>query len=283
MSPRTRQYLFGRVIAYGRSESKSELLSTLLTSSAELIPETGDFGWGIFQVRFLEGESDGFATGYLTKFSLAEAAERVDRETRTFTVEEMHDHTRAKARFFLHLRSGLIAYHRAGGDITDRRFRRVFAGLLEETYEDLFIEAFVQPIMEPGDFFRKLDRFETVSRVRFSLHPTNPNFRPEYASLDKKMKRIRAERYTEEYVATPNTSLKANDPHVEAGLLMASDGYGSGTVEGILDGELRSIRTGDSPETIAVPITEEDPPSVLEKWLKAMFDRIRRRTEAPEA
>lgn len=279
MSPRTRKYLFGRVIAYGRTESKSELLRTLLTSQAELIPKSGDFGWGIFEVKFLEDEGRDFATGFLTKFSLEEATERVDRSTHTFTVEELRDQAIAKARFFLHLPSGLIAYHRGGSHIRDTRFRSVFARLLEEAHSNMFIEALVTPIMEPGDFFRKLQEFEEVATVRFTLHPTNPNFRPEYRKLDAKMKRIRADSYTEEYKAAPNESLQTEDPHISAGLTMASDGYGSGVVKGQSDGEEREIRTGDSPTTTAIPLTEDDPVSILER-LRSAFDRIRNRTDA---
>jgi hypothetical protein len=72
--------------------------------------------------REIENDLGLFLTGLLVKYKDVEE-EIVDPEAKDFGDIAIQNKSVAKVRFFIHSRTGLIAYHRAGNDITEENFR----------------------------------------------------------------------------------------------------------------------------------------------------------------
>lgn len=275
--PRTRKYLFGRINIIGRPESKETLLRTLMSSNVEY--EDRGHIWGIFEQEEISIDGVDYATGELVKVVPRDEWEHADRSTHTLATEVLEDRTKAKARFFMRMDQGLLAYHRDGGDITASRFRNVFAELLEKSsVQGLMMEAFVQPVKDEADFFEMLGKFTRIGRVRITLNPTNPTSRPEYRDIDDLIKRAQAETYKQEFATEREEGIDVSEPELHSGFVMSADGYGESKVDGEINGEERSVSTGDDPSSEDVPTDIEEPKSILGD-LVDKFHEIASRTE----
>lgn len=267
------RYFFGRINFMTANPNSGDLLPDGLQSGI-VLPRRGQ-RWQFLQVSTITNELGVFYNGYLGKYK-PEAEEEVavpeKREIGDATVE---NRITAKARFFVHAESHLIAYHPVAGLITRRSFCAVFAELLEGAFDNFFIRAEIQDIDDENQLRDAIAALSQISRIRIRLHPSNPNTRDIWRRADERLRLLGASDYAEEYRAARRSGgLRIeDDADINAKLAMAEDGYGWAEVSGTVDDQEQVVSTDDHPVSAPTPGGAEDPSAILEHLL-ARFREI---------
>ncbi|NJR54409.1 MAG: hypothetical protein HC768_07210 [Acaryochloris sp. CRU_2_0] len=236
---------------------------------------------GIFEIESVV-EQDDYLSGFLVKYRPLDPEQFVNTETREIEEQEIRNRITAKLRFFLHIRTGIIAYQ-VVSQINEKSFRENFAKLLEASYNNLFIDAEVQAINQEESFFEAVKSFDSIAKVSIYLHPSNPSSRDIWKRVDERFKNLGLESYTEVYKLKADRSNLdiEGDEEINSKLHMASDGYGKAKVRGKKDGEYETVTTGDNPIEAEVENSVENterPQEILKQILptfRSLFNRIR--------
>ena len=117
--------------------------------------------------------------------------------------------------------------------------------------------------------------FSYYATTLINVRPTNPSNRPVYRELDERLRELNAEREYRDIRAGQGGFEKSELQHDEAymGVLLAADGYGSASVEGVLpNGENLIVRTEDAPVTQKV--TDSDEPEYILAQLFRAFEKV---------
>ena len=250
--PRHTRYYFGRlnIIPVQAEAEKHKLLIDGLTHRTFL----GKRGvmWGFYKVAELGSNQGTFLQGYLVKYRPETQEEVAVPETRQLDEQTIENLVSAKAHFFLHIASGLIAYH-PGGEIPRRLFTTRFVELLEQALGNFFVDAEIQTIDEPYRILEAIKQFSRISCVSIYLHPSNPALRDIWKDTDERLKRLGTASYRERYIASKQGTLHLqDDPQIHRGFAMAEDGYGRAEVVGVLDERPITVSTADSPMAAVV-------------------------------
>jgi hypothetical protein len=190
---------------------------------------------------------------------------------------------RAKARFFLHLRSHVIAYRPFGREISRVVFANRFKELFETNLGKFFVDAEIFPIDEERRIQEAIKSLRTVSRVRVFLHPSNPSNRSAWKAIDQRLRALELAAYREDYEAAPTSTGLAltEDREIASKIAMAEDGYGAVQIVGETGGERRTVSTRDAPVVSTAPGDEEPPEVVLQRLttaVKRILDRFTERS-----
>ncbi|NJK29588.1 MAG: hypothetical protein HC851_07745 [Acaryochloris sp. RU_4_1] len=280
MPSRDSKYYFGRLnIVSAYEEEKKQFLEHGLNSGV-LISER-NYTWGFFEIESVV-EQDDYLSGFLVKYRPLDPEQFVNTETREIEEQEIRNRITAKLRFFLHIRTGIIAYQ-VVSQINEKSFRENFAKLLEASYNNLFIDAEVQAINQEESFFEAVKSFDSIAKVSIYLHPSNPSSRDIWKRVDERFKNLGLESYTEVYKLKADRSNLdiEGDEEINSKLHMASDGYGKAKVRGKKDGEYETVTTGDNPIEAEVENSVENterPQEILKQILptfRSLFNRIR--------
>jgi hypothetical protein len=204
--------------------------------------------WGFFEVEELS-EFPEFLTGYLTKLKPLVAEEVGNLETHQLGTADVANLAVAKSRFFLHVRTGIVAYQVISNHVTRKVFEEQFAKLFEEGHQKFFVSAELQTIEVRETFLKALASMQRVSFLKLDLHPTNPAYNEIYRDVDERMKRLRAKSYREEIVGGPEgPGLNvAEDSEIAKKVTMAEDGYGRAIASGIRNGKRSTVATSQNP------------------------------------
>src|SRR5690348_4857251 len=188
--PRRVRYYFGRFNLIGHYDNKQEYVISGLRSPA-VVRSRGQH-WQFFEVAPIESEMGLFQSGYLGKYK-----PRTEEEIAVPLAQKLDDQTIenlvvAKARFFLHLASGLIAYHPVGSQITREQFRRRFAEVFEAAKENFFVNAEIQSVQEGETIRDAIKGFSAIRSIDIYLHPSNPSLRDVWKRTDERLKELHA-------------------------------------------------------------------------------------------
>ncbi|MGB5769356.1 MAG: hypothetical protein WBM32_05720 [Crocosphaera sp.] len=171
----------------------------------------------------------------------------------------------AKARFFVEVESGLIAYHLVKDQINDKQFREYFCRVVEDKSIRLSIKIYaaIYPLDKHSDhFLRDIYNLESLSTVKIVLHPSNPSPSWAWKEIDDRLHELEATS-EERLEANPGRSINhnalVNDPYFRSKVLMASIGYGLVIIIGVLPG---SLYAGDEETTNELRISTGDRPIV---------------------
>lgn len=274
MSSRTHTYFFGRLNLLGSWKDKRQFIHEALTT--EVFETRRGFKYGLFDIDELEINDELFVFGRLVKYKPLLEGEIVNEDSHELIEDGLIHGVVAKSEFYLHYRTGVIAYRPISNRISDNQFRVISATLIEAGHDHFFVNAEVQSVNEELAIEEAFSKFRHIERVSVDLHPTNPSNRDIYQRLDEKFKRLRASRFRQTIDATSEglnqDALREDDAY--SGLMMAVDGYGRGCIQGeIDDGRRVTIYTDDSPVTKEVVPSEENPRDVLYQ-LMPTFKRI---------
>lgn len=280
MPSRDSKYYFGRLNIVSAYEEEKKLFLERGLNSGVLISER-NYTWGFFEIESVV-EQDDYLCGFLVKYRPLDPEQFVNTETREIEEQEIRNRIRAKSRFFLHVRTGIIAYQ-VVSEISEKSFRENFAKLLEESYNNLFIDAEVQAINQEESFFEAIKSFDSIAKVSIYLHPSNPSSRDIWKRVDERFKSLGLESYTEVYKLKEDRSNLdiEGDEEISSKLHMASDGYGKAKVRGKKDGEYETVTTGDNPIEAEVEnsVENSEPPQEILKQIlptfRSLFNRIR--------
>jgi hypothetical protein len=279
MAQREVRYYFGRLnVIAPRNDS-----ATVITEGLQLnaIVSHRGLSWGFFQLSTVETSLGTFVHGFLVKFKPETAEEIAIPETHEIDDRMIENRIKAKARFFLHLQSHIIAYHPFGREISRPVFANRFKELFESNLRGFFVEAEIFPIDEERQIFDAIRSLQRISQVRVYLHPSNPSNREVWKNLDQRLRKLEATSYREQYEAERGSDgLKIfEDSEINSKIAMAEDGYGSVYIVGETDGQRKAISTRDAPVIGLAPHDGETPEVILESLADTLRKIFRRFAE----
>lgn len=279
MAKREVRYYFGRLNVIAQRPDKTGLLTDGVRPH-EIVSHRG-LNWGFFQVDTVETSLGAFVHGFLVKFKPRTAEEVAIPETHEIDDRMIENRIRAKARFFLHLSSHIIAYRPFGREISRAVFANRFKELFEANLGGFFVEAEIFPIDEERRMDEAIRSLQKVSRIRVYLHPSNPSNREVWKNVDQRLRRLEVARYREDYEAEPSSNGLAlsEDREINSKIAMAEDGYGSVLVVGEAEGQRRTVSTRDAPVITMAPYDDQPPEVVLERLAETVRKILERFTE----
>jgi hypothetical protein len=277
--PKGLRYLFGRlnIIPIQELNEKRNLLYEGLRHDT-LLEKRGTV-WGFYEVREISSEYGDFVHGYLVKYRPHTIEEVVIPETRQLDEQAIRNLVKAKARFFLHISSGLIAYHPVGREIRRDTFADRFVQLFQQALGNFFVDAEIQTIQEPYRIFEAMKKFQRISAVSIYLHPSNPSLRDVWKRTDNRLKQVGAANYSEKYESKPDGGGLSivEDEDVNSKIAMAEDGYGHAEITGTMEDHPMTVSTRDSPISSYSGADEDAPELVLERLsstIRRVFSRF---------
>jgi len=165
------------------------------------------------------------------------------------SVAIVEDVVSAKTPFFLHIESGVVAYHTVPKLLESEMFLARFGQLIYQGAGGFFVDAEVQPIEEKLQLVKELRMFDRILELDISLHPSNPSNRRIWKRQDERLKRLGAMKYREKYEMPRSgefLSLRIQqDRDIRSKIAMAEDGYGVVRVSGEKDGRPLRVSTRD--------------------------------------
>ncbi len=272
---RPARFHFGRLHVVGQFTDKAEFLFRGLRTNVLL--KHRDHLWGFFAVAPLSEYPDVFA-GYLVKLAPEQAEEVGDLETHELASVTVPNAAVAKARFFLDVPHGLIAFQHVSSHVPVETFTSRFCEVLEEGLDRFFVNADIQLIEARFEFLEALGRLSRIDRLEVVLHPTNPRNDEWYRRTDERLKRLEIDKYKEVMEAArsgPGLNV-TDDAEIRGKVVMAEDGYGEVAAHGMLEGKHTRISTKQNPVSTAIHLGELSLDSVY-KGLKGAIDDIKRR------
>jgi hypothetical protein len=278
--PRQVPYVFGRLNLIATYSNKRDFLLKGLRTGRVI--NVRDFGWGFAEIAELKDPQHGeFLTGLLVKYRPETKEEVFDPKTHKLGDEEIDNKVIAKARFFLHVESGLIAYRLIGAVISAEVFRARFKKIFEEAHENLLLDVEIQSIDERSQIFEAIRRFRTIERVVVALHPSNPSNSALWRATDEKLKKMEAGSYREQFDAKKGgTGLKIEGQEDLTGkITMAADGYGKAAVTGQVDGQRKTVSTQRQAVSALAPDDDEPTGTILKGLgpsMKEIFGRFKK-------
>lgn len=255
--PRTESpFYFGRlnIIPPIHGDKEGFLLDGLQSG---LILEYRRARWSFFEVEVTTHDELRFITGSLVKYKKEGTEEVVSEKEHVLTTQRVDYPVEAKARFFLHLPSLLIAFQPVANRIGLPVFLERFPAVLRASKGGFFISPEIQLVQQEYAVFEAMLAFDVITKVEIYLHPSNPDMNEDWDDVDDRIKEVGATSYKETYIGDPEAGgLKvADDRPIRAKITMAQDGYGKASVAGLIGGERRVVTTKDSPVTASAPRT----------------------------
>jgi len=279
MAKREVRYYFGRLNVIAQRTDKIGVLTDGVQPRA-IVSHRG-LNWGFFQLGTAQSEVGDFVHGFLVKFRPRTAEEVAIPATHEIDDQMIENRIRAKARFFLHLSSHIIAYRPFGREISRAVFASRFKELFEANLGNFFVEAEIFPIDEERQMDEAIRGLQKISRIRVHLHPSNPSNREVWKRVDQRLRRLEVASYKEDYEAEPGSSGLAisEDSEINSKIAMAEDGYGSVYVVGEAGGERKTVSTRDAPIISLAPYDDQPPEVVLERLAGTLRKILERFTE----
>lgn len=269
------QYHFGRLNLIAVYDNKKDYLEKGLKT--QKVINDRNQRWGFFDVNLIQIEGESYYSGYLVKYNPeGEEEEIVNLEEGRIEEQTFINSVRAKSRFFLNVRSGVIAFYLRTG-INKKQFKDFFCKIFELGHENFFVNTEIQDIENDYDFFNRIRKFETIFEVQIYLHPSNPSNHDRWKRVDERIKALNAYSYKEIIQGKKNDEgLKIlDDDEFVSKIHMAQDGYGTAKVQGLVGGEKDKASTGKNPVT-KLASGEGEARKILQELLptfKSIFQR----------
>jgi hypothetical protein len=258
----TSRFLFARLNILAEYEDKRAFLLKGLTGHQTR--KVRSHLWAFFEVEEMTDFPE-YLTGYLTKLKPLYAEEIGNLETHLLGTADVTNLAVAKSRFFLHVRTGIIAYHVISNHVTRPVFEEQFARLFEEGHQKFFVSAELQTIEARESFMKALAAMERIVFLKIELHPTNPSFDEIYRTIDERLKRLHAKSYREEIAAArdgPGLEVR-DDDDVSRKVTMAEDGYGRAEAVGTRNGKRATVATSQNPVSTQADTRERTAGQIL--------------------
>ncbi len=282
MSKRTQIYHFARLNLLGQyPEEKTEKRRYIWEAmTADVVVSKGKFKYMLARIDEITFGDDVYVFGQLVKYKHILEGEIVDEDAKQILEGGLPQGVVAKSNFFLHYASSIVSYRQIANRISDRQFRSIFAELLELGKDKLFIQVRLETIDEEIKIRKAFDSLDKIYKVTISVHPSNPTNRNVWRKLDERLQNLQAKQLREVIeggeMGLNKEALKQED--VYGGVIMAADGYGSASIVGEKDNRPVTIKTGDSPVTEKVAVTEDSPSEILKQLVrvfKKLVDRLK--------
>jgi hypothetical protein len=244
---RIHSYYFARLNLLSFQEEKQKFIFDTLGTN--VIEELGKFKYGFFEPNDIEFDGEAFVNCKLVKYKPILEGEAVDESLHKVVEDGLQHGVVAKSDFFLHYNSGVVAFHPIVNKLSISQFRTMFGRIIEATHHQFFVQAQLSLIEELYKIQSDIKKFQTIKKITFDIHPTNPSASPIYKSIDDRLKKLEAENYRASLIGKEgglNQDALLQDDAYKS-LLMAADGFGRGTLEGKIDNRNVTITTDESP------------------------------------
>lgn len=163
-----------------------------------------------------------------------------------------------------------------------------FSEIIENTYQGFFVDCDIVLISDLKTFAAKLASLDGIYRIDAKISPPNPLFSPLWKPLEDYLRSRNTDRMTIVEDAPRSDVLNTELPKIveaaskqteetsfepdeqlaigDAAILMAADGYGSGTIRGVRDEELVVIKTSET----ALNFSFDKTPEPFELYIRAL-------------
>ena len=280
------KYYLGRVIKLG-TLNQDKLIEAMKYPVTSLY---GKYAWTFTDViEKYDQNGKQYIFGKLSKFLPEGEITKVDTSTH-FEYTQKEKNLSISSSPFVYLReySG-IAFLHVHNQIEQKFFIKRFREIINEKYENFFVDCKIEMISDIKSFSDKLSAIDKIFKIQAKISPPNPLFGPLWEPLKKYLEernadimeivedaKLGSELNTNlpEYIqyVTVDDENKLKNFHLpigDAAILMAIDGYGDGTIRGKQNGETISIKTSES--NINFVFTKDpNPEELYEKALELL-------------
>ncbi len=285
-------FYLGRIIKLGILNT--DMIFEALTNPHTIVRRGN--AWTIINSNKYDADSNKYAYGRLCKFSPETEFPVIDLLKKEEILQPERNVIIASSPFVYIPEHSGIAFLHVGNHIEPQTFIKRFCTIINETHQRFFVECHIDPIVDMRTFAIKLSKLNEIQSISATVHPPNPLFGPLWKNLkeylsDRKAETLKIQEDSArnealktrlpEYVAlilqnlSENVGLESRLPDIgDAAILMAADGYGSGSVKGRTGGESVVIKTS---ETIRNFSFDKDPhPNGLYMAALEIFEKIRK-------
>jgi hypothetical protein len=276
----THRYVFGRFTISDNLFIDDRRAHTLEGFATRNVVEHHPYGWAFSGVVTMHEDPElnvagTFITGFLSKYRPEGAVKLFDQESHEDREAQFENQFIAKAPFFLHVESGLIAYHPIPNLIDAGPFRTHLVEVFQAAFEEIPTIATIESVTDEQEFMAALREFDEIESISFHLHPSNPNNRDLWAETDNRLHSLEVAQYKEEYDLKEKASVEAiaNDPKIISNAAMAADGYGNARATGKKNKRRKTVNTKNSPVEANVPVTTTENRGIL-STLASTFEEI---------
>jgi hypothetical protein len=294
--PESARYYLGRVIKLG--ELSTERLYAAIRSPA--VVRLGQYLYTFTDIVIGDDlPAGGYIFARLTKYRPTGEVRIVVPEQHVATIADVPNLLYASSPFIYLPEFSGIAYQHIWTHFPYTQFEKVFAILVREHFQGLFVDTSIEPIADLRTFVERISTLDSVTQVEATVHPPNPLFGPLWDSLRTYMRnrnagelRISEESNTVDGLTTnvPRLAravldterlhpIQAQDtlgtvaPGIaDAAILMAADGYGKAMVRGRSGRSTLTVRTSQS--HINFPFDRDPDPDALYDEVRAILLRI---------
>lgn len=288
---KTGTYYLGRVIKLGILDQE-KLIHAI--QNPRTIYYRGH-AWTFIDVNEHKDKETHYLFGRLSKFAPSGEITKVDTVSHS-EVKQIEPNLSVASSPFIYIpeHSG-IAFLHIYNHIEQTTFAKRFREIINETYDNFFVDSKIHMVTDLRTFAAKLASLDGIYKLNAKVSPPNPLFgplwgplkdylfkrntdtmqvvedAPEAEPLNTKLpeyvQKVSEQTENDEYI--PSEELPIGD----AAILMAADGYGSGTVKGKHNNETIVIKTS---ETRKYFIFYKDPdPHELYIKVYAIFEKIK--------
>jgi hypothetical protein len=234
-----------------------------IKKSAEIV--RANKTWTLINVKEYKNEQGHFIYGHLNKYEPEAIVKTVDREKRIEKPQPEPNLIIASSPFIYIPAYAGVVFLQVHNQIEVKTFIRYFAEIIKKSFDYFFVDNFeVKPITDLRTFATKLSTLEGIYKLQARISPPNPLFGHLWASLKEYLKRRKAEKMTISEESSNEQPLKTDIiVHIDgiinqnnyqpekveigdASILMATDGYGNGTVKGKRNNEFVVIKTSET-------------------------------------
>lgn len=257
-------YYAGRVLKLG-------ILDQLMLMDAIRAPATikiRENSWTFIDITEHRTEKDHFIFGRLSKYSPEGEVGIVDEATKSERKQDEPNLIVSSTPFiYIPEHSGIVFMSQSGG-IDVSVFTRRFCQVIEQSYNQFFVDCGIELISDLKSFSAKLGALDGIFKIEAMVSPPNPLFSPLWKKLEEYLRsrntdrmRIIEDAPTSEFLktdlpkiveeASAQTAISRYEPGQaldigDAAILMAADGYGRGIIRGRSRDQVVIIKTSEA-------------------------------------
>lgn len=241
-------YYLGRVHLIGLLD-KNSFIDAL--KKAPII-EAGNFNWTITDFKAFD-DVNRFYFGKLTKYEPVGTVDVIDPDEHIEKDQDVDNRKIASSPFvYLPDYSG-IAFLHVWNQIEQATFIRRFTTIVKEKFKNFMVECEIEAVSDITTFKKRLLKLSSIDLIQAKVHPPNPLFGPLWKSLKEYLDKRKAAELRFEEKAEKGEELQSKIKELlalaegdkksdkdamdvditDAAILMATDGYGRGKVQGI--------------------------------------------------
>ncbi len=257
-------YYVGRVLKLGLLD-QSMLIDGILRPTS--IKVRGN-KWTIIDSQEYKQGGDHFIYGRLSKYAPNGEVTIIDEVNRQQVQQSEPNLLVASSPFVYIPNHSGISFLNVYSHIEQKTFIDRFSRIIEESHNGFFVDCDIELISDLKSFATKLGGLDRIYQINSKISPPNPLFGPLWSSLKDYLIERNTDRMTIIENAPESQSIETDLPNIvqlaadqegdqkyfteeaipigDAAILMAADGYGSGTVRGVQDEEVVTIKTSET-------------------------------------